>query len=90
MAEIRAAELARLLRTQIFNATDAAQFLGIEPEGVIQAARRGRLTHVRYKHLRLFAREDLLDYMRQRGPGRASEIRPAVTFVARHEWPDGV
>ena len=86
--ELRAADLARLLRIDIFNVESAAQFLGIEPEGVIQAARRGRLTHVRYKTLRLFAREDLLDYMRQRGPGRASEIEPGVTHIARHDWPD--
>jgi hypothetical protein len=82
--ELRAHDFERLLRTTIFDTKHAAEFLGIEPEGLTQAAFRRRIPYVSYAHMRFFARGDLLDYMRQRGPGRASELTPAIVYVVRH------
>jgi hypothetical protein len=82
--ELRARDFERMLRTTIFDTNGAAQFLGIEPEGLIQAVYRRRIPYVSYRRMRFFARWDLIYYLRQRGPGRASELTPAIAYVVQH------
>jgi hypothetical protein len=76
----RAANLAMLLRTFIFDPEDAAAFLRIRTSSLDQAAYRRRIAYVRYgsgRDNRFFAVGDLEDYASARGPGLRSEVGPA-------------
>jgi hypothetical protein len=84
----RAADLAALLRTAIFDAEDAAAFLGIRTESLAQALYRRRIACVRYgagRDQRFFARGDLEDYAYARGPGASSDVTTAKVLEVRTE-----
>jgi hypothetical protein len=74
---LRAADLAAMLRTAIFDLEDAAELLGIRTGSLTQAMYRRRIAYVRYRGHVYFALEDLRDYANARGPGLLSEIGPA-------------
>ncbi len=73
--------LAKLLETEVMDRDDAAKFLGVSVTSVEMAAWRQRVPSVQYKRLRLFARQDLLDYRHRRGTGRASKLKPQPMYV---------
>jgi hypothetical protein len=77
--------LAALLGSSIFDRQGAAEFLGVSLASIEMAAWRQRLPLLTYKGLRLFTRQDLLDYDLARGTGRASRLssRPMYAVVGR-------
>ncbi len=80
---MRAADLAGMLRTLIFDADDAATLLGICPGSLNQALYRRRIAYVRYgdaKDNRFFTRADLDDYATGRGPGASSDVQTAKAY----------
>lgn len=81
--EFRAPELADLLSKEIFDASDAARFLGIERNSIEYAAYRKRIPFVQYGAKKLFTRADLMDYAANRGRGRDSKLQDAVALVVK-------
>lgn len=81
--ELRAEALAELLSTEILDADDAARFLGIARNSIEYAAYRHRIPYVQYGAKKLFTREDLLDYNRNRGRGRESRLEAAPFYVVK-------
>jgi excisionase family DNA binding protein len=73
---LRSAALAALLRHQVFDLEDAAEYLGVEPETLSMQVYRGRIASVRYGGHRYFGLGDLNDYRDARRRGKASEITP--------------
>lgn len=81
--EFRAEDLATLLSRDIFDAEDAARFLGIARNSVEYAAYRKRIPYVQYGAKKLFTRQDLLDYASNRGRGRESRLEDAPVHVVK-------
>lgn len=81
--EFRAADLAELLSKEIFDAEDAAKFLGIERNSIEYAAYRRRIPFVQYGAKKLFTRADLQDYARNRGRGRDSRLQDANVILVK-------
>ncbi len=75
--EFRADDLAELLSAEIMDTADAAAFLGLAKNSVEYAAYRGRIAFVQYGAKKLFTRQDLMDYARNRGRGRESRLGAA-------------
>ena len=82
-ASLRAEDLATLLSKDIFDADDAAQFLGIARNSIEYAAYRRRIPYVQYGAKKLFTRADLMDYAANRGRGRDSRLEDAKSFVVK-------
>ena len=79
---MRSEDLAKLLSRDIFDAEDAAKFLGIARNSIEYAAYRKRIPYVQYGAKKLFTRADLMDYASMRGRGRDSKLEDApVHFV---------
>lgn len=81
--EFRAEDLANLLSRDIFDAEDAARFLGIARNSIEYAAYRRRIPYVKYGAKKLFTRADLLDYRANRGRGRESRLEDAAVHVVK-------
>lgn len=81
--EFRAEDLANLLSRDIFDAEDAARFLGIARNSIEYAAYRKRIPYVQYGAKKLFTRADLQEYMRNRGRGRDSRLEDAPVHVVK-------
>ena len=81
--EFRAHDLADLLAKEIFDAEDAARFLGIERNSIEYAAYRKRIPFVQYGAKKLFTRADLIDYSRNRGRGRDSRLQDAEVLIVK-------
>lgn len=81
--EFGAEQLADLLSKEIFDAEDAARFLGIARNSIEYAAYRRRIPYVAYGAKKLFTRQDLLDYASKRGRGRDSKLEEAPFFVVK-------
>lgn len=81
--EFRASDLADLLAKEIFDAEDAARFLGIERNSIEYAAYRKRIPYVQYGAKKLFTRSDLMDYATNRGRGRDSRLQEASVHVVK-------
>jgi Helix-turn-helix domain len=81
--DITAAELADLLSHEIFDADDAARFLGLARNSIEYAAYRKRIAYVQYGAKKLFTRKDLLEYASKRGRGRDSKLEETPHFVAK-------
>jgi hypothetical protein len=82
-SEFRASDLADLLAKEIFDAEDAARFLGIERNSIEYAAYRKRIPYVQYGAKKLFTRADLMDYATNRGRGRDSKLQEASVHVVK-------
>lgn len=82
---LTAERLASLFGSTIFDRQGAADFLGVSLASIEMAAWRHRLPSVTYKRIRLFTRQDLLDYQAARGTGRGSRLksRPSYAIVGR-------
>lgn len=80
---MRASELADLLGKDIFDAEDAARFLGIDRNSLEYAAHRKRIRYVHYGAKKWFARTDLLDYARNRGRGRESKLETVEPIIVK-------
>lgn len=80
---LRATDLAQMLSTEIFDAEDAARFLGIKRNSIEYAAYRNRIPFVVYGAKKLFTRADLLDYASNRGKGRESKLQEIKPVVAK-------
>lgn len=81
---LRAGDLAGLIRRDIFDLEDAAQYLGVEPETVTAQVYRGRIASVKYGGHRYFALGDLEDYRESRDRGRGSALQPQSSiFIPR-------
>jgi hypothetical protein len=78
-----AEELADLLSKDIFDAEDAARFLGIARNSIEYAAYRHRIPYVQYGAKKLFTRHDLLAYASDRGRGRDSRLSEQPVFVVK-------
>lgn len=78
-----AEELAHLLGREIFDSEDAANFLGIDRNSIEYAAYRGRITYVEYGTKKFYAKDDLLEYARNRGRGRDSKLEAAKVYVVK-------
>lgn len=72
--QFRAQELSELLARHIFDADDAADFLGIKRNSLEYAAYRKRIPYVQYGAKKLFTRQDLEEYAARRGKGRYSQL----------------
>lgn len=70
----RAADLAAMLRSEVFDLDDAAAFLGLETGSLWAALYRRRIRYVQYRTHKYFAVSDLIDYMHRRGTGLSSEL----------------
>ena len=81
--EFRAADLADLLSSQIFDAEDAAEFLGLARNSIEYAAYRRRIPYVQYGAKKLFTRQDLVDYRDKRGRGRESKLEDAPRILVK-------
>jgi hypothetical protein len=81
--DFRAQDLADLLAKEIFDAEDAARFLGIERNSIEYAAYRKRIPYVQYGAKKLFTRADLMDYATNRGRGRDSKLQEAQVLVVK-------
>jgi hypothetical protein len=81
--EFRAEDLANLLSRDIFDAEDAARFLGIARNSIEYAAYRKRIPFVQYGAKKLFTRADLIEYSRNRGRGRESRLEDAPVHVVK-------
>jgi len=81
--EFRADDLAALLSKDIFDAEDAAKFLGIARNSIEYAAYRNRIPYVQYGAKKLFTRADLVDYRSNRGRGRESRLEDAPVHVVK-------
>lgn len=81
--DFRASDLADLLAKEIFDAEDAARFLGIERNSIEYAAYRKRIPYVQYGAKKLFTRSDLMDYATHRGRGRSSGLQDATVLVVK-------
>jgi len=81
--EFRAEDLANLLSRDIFDAEDAARFLGIARNSIEYAAYRKRIPYVQYGAKKLFTRTDLVEYMRNRGRGRDSRLEDSPVLVVK-------
>lgn len=75
MKPFTAAELAYLLSTEVFDAEQAAEYLGIARNSIEYAAYRKRIAYVAWAGKKLFVRADLDAYVAQRGKGRGSHLR---------------
>lgn len=82
-SEFRAEDLANLLSRDIFDAEDAARFLGIARNSVEYAAYRKRIPFVQYGAKKLFTRSDLMDYASNRGRGRDSKLEDATGYKVK-------
>jgi len=80
---LRAAQLAELLTTEVFDAEDAAKFLGLARNSIEYAAYRKRIPFVQYGAKKLFCRADLLDYASNRGRGRDSKLENVDSIVVK-------
>ncbi len=80
---LRAAEAAELLSTEILDAEDAARLLKIERNSIEYAAYRKRIPYIQYGAKKLFTRADLLDYAAHRGRGRESKLTEQPVFVVK-------
>jgi hypothetical protein len=83
VSDFRATDLARLLGSEVLDADDAAQLLGIERGSLEYAAYRKRIAYVQYGAKKLFARADLLDYRAKSGRGRESQLQPVEPIVVK-------
>ena len=81
--EFRAPDLAALLGKEVYDAEDAARFLGIARNSIEYAAYRKRIPHVQYGAKKMFAKADLLDYASNRGRGRESTLEDSPVFVVK-------
>lgn len=81
--EFRAEDLANLLSRDIFDAEDAARFLGIARNSIEYAAYRRRIPYVQYGAKKLFTRSDLMEYSQNRGRGRESRLEDATVHVVK-------
>jgi hypothetical protein len=81
--EFRAVDLAALLGKEVYDAEDAARFLGIARNSIEYAAYRKRIPYVQYGAKKLFTRADLMDYATNRGRGRESALEDAPVFVVK-------
>lgn len=75
--------MADLLSKEIFDAEDAARFLGIERNSIEYAAYRRRIPYVQYGAKKLFTRMDLMDYASRRGRGRDSKLEQAQALIVK-------
>jgi hypothetical protein len=87
---LKAARLARMLQTRIFDVDDAAAFLGIQPESLRAAAYRRRISSVQYAGRTYFAYSDLADYRADRDRGRASNVMPGKAHFVHRFRPNRV
>lgn len=81
--EFRAADLAALLGREVYDAEDAARFLGIARNSIEYATYRRRIPYVQYGAKKLFARADLMDYASNRGRGRESSLEDSPVYVVK-------
>lgn len=81
--EFRAAQLAHLLRTEVFDTEDAAKLLDIERGSLDYAAYRLRIAHVRLGAKKLFCRLDLEDYRAKRDRGAKSQLGRAPVYIVK-------
>lgn len=79
----KARDLADLLSKEIFDAEDAAKFLGIARNSIEYAAYRKRIPWVGYGAKKLFTREDLLAYASGRGRGRESKLEDQPHYIVK-------
>lgn len=77
---MKARELARLLETEVFDLEGAAAYLGVERNSVEVAALRGRIPYVHWSRKKLFCRDDLDYYARNRDTGRRSLLQNVEPF----------
>ena len=82
-AEFRAEQLAAMLSKEVFDADDAAEYLGIERGSLEYAAYRKRIPYVQYGSKKLFTRMDLMDYRSKSGRGRESRLEPVEPIVVK-------
>jgi len=85
MAAMKAVDLAKLLRSDVYDLKRAADYLGLAPNSVEYAVYRGRLAAVQYGHKKLFTKDDLEDYRMKRGRGRGSMLEEARVIVVDNE-----
>lgn len=81
--QFRAADLAALLKREVFDAEDAAAFLHIARNSIEYACHRGRIPFVQYGAKKLFTRRDLMDYHSKRGRGRDSQLEDVPSHVVK-------
>lgn len=63
--QFRAAELARMLRNEVFDMEDAAAFLHIKKNSLEYAVYRGRIPCVQYGAKKLFTKKDLQTHLKR-------------------------
>lgn len=80
---MKAKELAKLLGSDIFDAEDAAEFLGIDRQSLETACIRHRIRYVQYGSKKFFARGDLKDYARNRGHAHNSNLVDVEPIVVK-------
>lgn len=72
---MKSRDLQRLLDNEVFDVAGAAEYLGVKPNSIEIAALRGRIPYVHWSRKKLFCREDLDFYDRNRGQGRKSNLQ---------------
>ena len=84
-AELRAADLGRLLSTVVFDVDGAARYLSVARNSVEYAAYRKRIPFVQMHGKKLFCKADLDDYIANRGRGRDSKLHDVQPVRVEHE-----
>jgi hypothetical protein len=82
---VRAKDIAAFLEGQVYDAEQAAAYLGIARNSIEYACYRGRIPFVGWQGKKLFARADLDDYAADRGTGRGSHLRTVKPIQVGHE-----
>lgn len=81
--KFRAEDAAELMSKVIYDAEDAARFLGIARNSIEYAAYRHRIPYIQYGAKKLFTKDDLLEYNSRRGRGRESKLEDEPVFVIK-------